>query len=379
MKINYFLFLFFFCFGIALGQTKSSMTRADSLLQVISKLQSPGTSFYHSGMFPSQRGRHKRKEDDNIFFTSLISFTLENLKKDLSISNQLLSDSICNKGIRNYSYYKNQKGMHTYNFWQTNPPKFFPNSHYLSSHKYFNIPDDADCTAIIYLTDSTLKDKSIWLKDKLAHHANLTSSKIKSTYHKYSGFKAYSTWFGKNMPIEFDICVQTNILYFVYENKLKLNENDSATIAVIKSMIMSGKYLRNSNFVSPSYKKPSVVLYHLARLLGKFQIQGLEDCRAIIKFDIEKELKKKNSFMEQVILSSSMIRLGGNPKPVIYPPTIDTELQKFVFFDADLFSPYARPSFKFISQSNIFISPFHCKAYSLTLLLEYELLQKRKE
>ena len=215
------------------------------------------------------------------------------------------------------------------------------------------------------------------MKDKLVIHANLTSSKIKSTYKKYRNYKAYSTWFGKNMPIEFDICVQSNLLYFVFENHLALNKNDSASIALLKSMILSGEYLRDVGFVSLSYKKRSVILYHLTRLLGNFNISELNDCREIIKKDIENELQKEPDFMEQVILSTSLIRMGGKPKPLVYPVSLEKDMQNYVFFYADLFSPYARPSLKFISKSKVFAIPFYCKAWSLTLLLEYEAVKNK--
>lgn len=377
MKRIYLFLPVFFCFLSGFGQNKNPLLLADSLLQAIAKIQSSKNGFYNHGIFPSQRGKHKLKEDDNIFFTSLIAFTLQNKKKELFAESRQLVDSICSNAVYNYSFYKNQKGMNTYNFWQTNPPKFFPNSTYLSRQGYFNIPDDADCTTLIYLTDTTLRKNSLWLKDKLSQHANLTTSKIKSTYHQYRNERAYSTWFGKKMPIEFDICVQTNILYFVYENKLKLNANDSATTAVIKSLILSGKYLRNSYFVSPSYKKPAIVLYHLARLLGEFKIPELEDCRERIKADIKRELRKKNTFMESVILSTALIRMGEKPTPLVYPANLEKETQKFVFFEADLFSPYARPALKFVSKSAIFATPFHCKAYCLALLLEYEIIMNK--
>ncbi len=372
MKKKYLFLIISFHFSGVWGQNTSNNRKVDSLLEAISSLQSPETSFYHKGMFPSQRGKHQMKEDDNVFFTSLIAFTLQNSKTGIRENNRILMDSICNGAIRNYRFYKNQKGMNTFNFWQTNPPKFFPNSNYLSRHSYFNVPDDADCTALIYLTDTSLWNNVSWLKTKLANHANLTTGRVKSTYNKYRDYKAYSTWFGKKMSIEFDICVQANILYFVFENKLKLNENDSATIALIKSLVLSGKYLRNSYFVSPSYKRPPVVLYHLARLLGRFQIDGLNDCREQIKRDIRIQMKKTTHFMDKVILATSLKRMGESPEPVKYPADLEKEMKRFVYFEADLFSPYARPSLKFISKSNVIAKPFYCKAYCLALLLEYE-------
>ena len=373
-----FLFLaLLFWFGSFWGQNPNYFSKSDSLVNQILKLQSSGNTFYNKGIFPSQRGKVKKKEDDNIFFSSIIAFTLQKLKNDLSLQSRVITDSICRGIISNYGYYKNKTGINTYNFWQTNPPKYFPNSNYLSHHSYYNIPDDADCTSFIYLTDISLHSNNIWLKDKLVIHANLTSSKIKSTYKKYRNYKAYSTWFGKNMPIEFDICVQSNLLYFVFENHLALNKNDSASIALLKSMILSGEYLRDVGFVSLSYKKRSVILYHLTRLLGNFNISELNDCREIIKKDIENELQKEPDFMEQVILSTSLIRMGGKPKPLVYPVSLEKDMQNYVFFYADLFSPYARPSLKFISKSKVFAIPFYCKAWSLTLLLEYEAVKNK--
>lgn len=377
MKRFFLLFSFSLQFVTFLGQNVTSLSKKDSLLNEILLLQNIKTGFYSPGIFPCQRGKHKLKEDNNVFFSSLITFTLQNIKVEFSNHSKKNIDTVCKKVIRNYPLYKNKTGLGTYNFWHTNPPEYFPNSKYLSGHKNYNVPDDADCTSIIYLTDTSLHSNVTWLKDKFSKHANLTTTKIKSTFRKYRNYKAYSTWFGKKMPIEFDICVQSNVLYFVFENKLQLNINDSATISLIKSMVMSGEYLKQSAFVSPSYKKRSVILYHLARLLGKFNIPELECCREKIKKDIENELLKTKDFMENILLSSASLKLGGNPKPVVYPIKIDKELNSFVFFNADLFSAYARPSLKFISKSKLFTIPFHCKAYNMALLLEYEVLKNK--
>jgi hypothetical protein len=177
------------------------------------------------------------------------------------------------------------------------------------------------------------------------------------------------------MPIEFDICVQSNMLYFVYENKLPLNENDKETILLLREMILSGDYIKYSYYLSPSYKQPSIVLYHLARLLNKFEIPELNDCREKIKHDIETELEGADNFIEKVILSSSLIRMGGITTPLQYPKNMMKEMDEFVFFRADLFSTHARPSLKFISRSNVFAIPFHCTAHCAVLWLEYEALE----
>ena len=372
-KIVFILFLL--RFGTILGQNTPPLSKADSLLKVIEHLQIAQTDFYDKGEFATLRGKHRR-DDNTLFFSSLIGFTLQGLRNDMPKASQVEIDSILIRVVRNYPSYKNKTGIATYNFWKTNPAMCFPHSPYLSKRNKYQVPDDVDCTAVVYLTDTSIQHAK-WLKEKLSKHANLSANKIKSTYRKYRNLSAYSTWFGKNMPIEFDICVQSNVLYWVCENKLPFNKNDSATVQLIKEMVLSGRYLRDAGFVSPSYKKPSIVLYHLARLLGKFDIAELSLCKERIKGAIENELTKKNSLMEKVILSTALIRMGGHPAELQRSVKIDKELNDFVFFEADLFSAYARPYLKFISNQHWFSIPFRCKAYHLALLMEYEVLKTK--
>ena len=371
IKFIFFVFLFYSSVTLS-AQTNITNKRVDSLLNAIVTLQSKGDTFYPAGMFPSQRGKHRR-EDNNIFFTSLVAFTLKNNETHLSESNRKRVDSICNSAIKNYNRYQNKTGVFTYNFWQTNPPNFFPNSHFLSKHSYFNIPDDIDVGSFVYLTNPSLNPHVPEFKSIMESHANLSNKKIKNTFRKYRKYKAYSTWIGKKMPIEFDICVLTNALYFVYENKLPLNKNDSASILLIRDMVLSGKYLKQSYYLSPSYKNPSIVLYHLARLLGDNNIPMLDTCWEQITGDIRLSLIRRPPFMEQVMLSSALMKMGKTPRiPLDNPISLDKEFQKFSFFNANMFSTHARPALRFLSRGKTFDIPFYNKAFCLSLLVEYE-------
>lgn len=346
---------------------------ADSLLQELANLQIKEQSFYDTGQFPSQRGKH-RYEDNNIFFSSLIARSLQQTFKDTKDPLKKSADIICEKIKKNYIHYQHTASA-TYNFWKTNPAKFFPNSNILSHWSSFHVPDDADCTSIIYLTDTTLRKNSGWLKEKLALHANLSKSKIKNTFQRYRNYTAYSTWFGIKMPIEFDMCVHCNILLYVYEQHLPLNNYDEACLGLLQEQILSGDYKKYAYYLSPSYKKFPIILYHLARLLENSSIPVLKDCREIIKKDIEEELGKATDFMDKVILSTALIRMKGNPPVLMISPAINASMDQYVFFRANLFSSYARPALKFISKTNLFDLNFYCKAYCLTLLLEYESLK----
>ena len=353
------------------------LTKSDSLIRELYQLQVKQKSFFDAGQFPSHRG-YRHVQDNTIFFSSLIAYTLQELSPEISPDYSNYIDSICYHVKKNYNLYQNVSGRCTYNFWKTKPVQFFPGGGLLSKLSHFHIPDDADCTALIFLSDSTLKKQAVCLQNELANHANLSHLKIKNTYNRFRHYKAYSTWFGKRMPIEFDICVQSNVLLFIYKNKLSLTIQDQETLSLLHEQITSGIYLKAAHYLSPSYKKKSIVLYHLARLMAIGSIPLLDDCRAIIKKDIETELIHAENFMDRVILSTALIRMKGTPLPLTYPASIDKELDKYVFFRANLFSTYARPCLKFITKSDLFDIPFYSKSYCMTLLIEYEaLMQKR--
>lgn len=349
---------------------------ADSLINEIRKLQIKEPAFYEIGQFPSQRGKHRR-EDNNIFFSALISFTLNGISTLVDTAAKNKIDSICFYVCSTYPNYQNPTTGLTYNFWKTKPPLFFPNASFLSRHSRFQLPDDADCSSIIYLTDSSLKSPES-LQSQLAAHANKSNNEMKNTLKRYRNFKAYSTWFGKKMPIEFDICVQSNVLYFIYKNRLALTAQDSATVLLIKEQILSGDYLRYAYYLSPSYKKRAIVLYHLARLLEQNDIPQLENCKAILKKDIEKELKKKNGYMDQILLSTALIRMNGTPPSISADQLKKNDWRSYVFFRANIFSSYTRPWFRWLSKTSVFKCNFYCDAYCLSLLVENKILTSGK-
>jgi hypothetical protein len=368
-----------FVFNCIFCQTPVSVRKTDRLLEALICLQTTEKSFYDVGQFPCQRGRYRRAEDNTIFFSSLIALTLKGIQEHIKPELTLRVDSICNYVIRNYENYQNKSGLKTYNFWKTNPPVFFPNSILLSHCSAFHVPDDADCTSIIYLTDTSLTQHAAWLQTKFTEHANQSKLQIKNAFRAYRNFKAYSTWFGKKMPIEFDICVQANVLYFIYKNGLPLTVQDKDCLALIREQIRSGDYLKYAYYLSPSYKKKAIVLYHLSRLLEKNTIPLLEDCRETVKTDIEKELSKSTFYMDSIILSTALTRMGGHPPVSIKTNPSDPSLENYVFFRANLFSSYARPSLRFISKMNLFERKFYCKAYCLALLAEYEAVCSQKK
>lgn len=89
-------------------------------------------------------------------------------------------------------------------------------------------------------------------------------------------YGAYSTWFGKNFPVEFDICVLANILYFTQRYNIPWTKADSASLELIEKVVSEKKHITNPTDVSPYYSRTPKILYHLARLMSVKPIASLE-------------------------------------------------------------------------------------------------------
>lgn len=338
--------------------------------------------YYEQGMFPSQRiylsRKRPAKEDDNIFFTGLIVWTLRTIREELSFENRQIVDALCDQAQKNYSRYRNKDGGPAYNFWQTKPSKHFPNSAYFSARKKYILPDDLDDTSIIYLSADFADSLKGAVKKLIAENANGVKRTIRNTYKKYKSIPAYSTWFGKNMPVDFDICVQANGLRFVLDNGFRLDKYDSATIRLVNRMVTSGKYLKRTPYNAPHYQKASIILYHLARLVAAHpQHKALCDLKAVLVQDIRSQLQKVTNGMEKVLLQTSLLRLGeGGAERIIVSPE---DMEGFYFFVANMTSVFPNPVkglFAASRKTNFF---YHSQAYYLTLLLEHEMLRLGSE
>ncbi len=351
------------------------MNSAAELLHKISELQSTGDKYYAPGLFSSQRFHLHfpfESEDNNIFFTASIVFILQNLRDKLSDEEQKLVNEICKNAIANYPDYKNKDGLDTYNFWRTDGSAHFPNGKILSHVKKVRIPDDADDTSLIYSTSNPSREKVLWLKEKLAQHANLRKKQVTNTFHEYKNLKAYSTFFGKNMFIEFDVCVLCNNLYFVFQNKLPLNENDTDSIFFIRSVIEKKEYLEKPFYASHSYPSAAVILYHVARLLEKFEVPGLSEIKEKIITDLQLLFEKEKDEMNKIILSTSLNRLGQNSS-LVKPFDYAQGDRQWSFFHAGLLTAFENPITYKLAGSSLFHLKYKCEAHSLALMLEYTL------
>ncbi len=334
-------------------------------------------AIYPEGIFPSQR-RHNAtgitREDDNSFFTALIVFTLNRLKKYFSPEELKIADDIQLHAKNAFPLYKNRNGENTYNFWRTEKNAHFPNSNIFSKFDYFRLADDVDCTALIYLANGYTEDDILYLKNKLLSHAKLPVKTSKNTLLQYRNLKIYSTWFGKNIPLEIDVCVCANLLYLLFESNAELNEYDLGCIQFICSVINNDEHKTQAFRVAPYYPNTSIILYHISRLLTVATHPDLLQLNAKLKADIFQKLSGMTHPMERVILNTSLIWLGEtkNVKELTMPEDIS-----FSWFIAGMLTSVENSLASSLAPLPLFHIQFYCEAYMKTLFWEYRMEKNR--
>jgi hypothetical protein len=345
------------------------------LLSDIQALQSKDNDkIYPEGIFFSQR-RHMveiRREDDNSFFTALIVFTLQRLKKYFSEEELKIADEIRSQARKAFPLYKSKKVEGTYNFWRTEKNAHFPNGNIFSKFNYFALADDADCTALIYLVTGYSQDDIKNLHKKLLYHSSLPVKFSNNTLPHYRNMKLYSTWFGKNIPIEIDLCVIANLLYLIFESKATMNEYDLDCIKFVCSVINNDEHKTHVFRVAPYYSKTSIILYHISRLLTIADNPDLLKLKAKLKADILQNLFGNIHPMERVILNTSLMWLGETKNIEGLEIPSDT---KFPWFIAGMLTSISNPIAIMLSPSPLFHIQFSCEAYMKTLFLEYKILK----
>lgn len=362
-----------------------TMQPLDTIIQHIHGLQSPGNEYFDEGLFAAYRRNPLigyQRPDTTIFFTAVIVFTLQKIRPLLSLQSQQLVEEIAQKALQNYPLFQNKDGLKTYNFWKTRPSRHFPNGHIFRHFDHFRIPDDVDDTAMIYLTSQPTQEDLLWLKHKLTLHANLTQQTIRNTYPEYRSLCAYSTWFGKNMYIEFDVCVLTNLLYCIFEYQLPLNQHDTDSLAYIRSVIETDRYLTEPFRCAHQYPRTAAIIYHVTRLMGAFEIAALEPIRAKVIADTQHLLKRPQHPLDELVLQTSLMRLGVSPPTTNRMQEILNRLQSpisdepnpfegFYFFIAGLLTAYENPLLYQMARSPLFHIQWECEAHCWTLVAEY--------
>lgn len=379
--LRLFLFLFFTISTVFIGnaQNKLHQPLIDSLIIQIAKEQIKQKKDFYPGMFDGYRQLaappRNYKPDNNIFFSAIGAFTLRNLKPALTDANQIALDTIIKKVVATYPYFKHKKGFPYYNFWPTGAP-ILPNSYFFEYLTPLAIQgEDADDSAMVLMSSDADDSTSVILKNRMNELSNLGNPKrnIKSTHKRFKQIPAYTTYLGSKMWVDFDFSVHCNLLYFTYDRKLAFSKQDSGTLDLITKMVEERLYMKTPAYISPYYVKPSILIYHLTRLMAAFHPSSLEPFKPQLINDLRYLQSKSKNTLEQVLINTSLLRLGAAVPKLEWNSIADFEKSnqnKFVFFQARAAFWYIKPFKQIMIHFPYLNYFFYSPTYNKVLLLE---------
>jgi hypothetical protein len=378
-RIKSILFIIF-CVLVVRGNTQSSTDTIWSyqILTKIQALQQTNTGF-PPGIFPSTRlyayNKNNSKNDPNVFFTGLIVHTLKKYQKQCTPYQQGLIQQIVKDGLSSVGLFKNKSGRDTYNFWRTDTPQIFPNAGWLNSFdKSQSLPDDFDDSVILLWAQEVTKERAAVIHDTMQLYANTKVKTVKNSLPTFKNLPAYSTWFGKKMPIDFDMAVLCNVLSFVNAYDLQWTASDSASLQLITTAIDNKWHLNKADFIAPHYAKPAVIMYHIARLLSAGNQQNIETLIALkptLLKQTDSLLTISKDPLEAILLNTARVHFGGIPNDAYQ--TLDQvaiEQSKYPFFIANMASMLPSPIKRPLSKLAFAKFEYRCPAYNLALLWE---------
>jgi hypothetical protein len=346
------------------------MHRIDILQKIREQQTSSDNRYFNQGLFPSFRTNQAlgiTRADNNIFFSISTLYILNSIQPYLQNKEKQIIAKIKDDLLPNLRDYTNKPERNSFNFWPKEAHKHFPNGMCLHHFEKFKLPDDIDTTSIAQLVEPIQKKEAFKTKQAICAHANLVNKRIKNGHPQFYHLKAYSTWFGENMPIEFDICVLSNYLLWLNFYGFEHNEYDKASIHLIEQNIEQSLYFKSPFKSAPEYPKTAIILYHLARVISTTPY--LQKQKDKVVQDLKYEFKNTQNQFFKMITSSSLLKLGIKTKQ-LSPHQLSPYFTKQWWFTAGLLSVYSYPIIQTIAPKNAFHFRFYCPAFNLSLLLE---------
>ncbi len=377
-------FVLFFNGRFVFAQTDAALI--SNLLADIEAMQVKQDGEFYKGTFPSYRKcagfPYNYQPDNNIFYTAITAFTVNKLTLYLNEKDKANAIRISKDAALAYPKYRNLNGKPYYNFWPANAP-ILPHSLFINRFTgMLSQGDDADDSVMILMASDNNESDNRALKERMIQVSNLKKKRINATLKKYRDIPAYSTYLGEKMHPDFDFAVHCNLLYFNFEKKLPLVEQDSATILLLAQMLKNRDYMKKPVYISPFYVKPAVLIYHVTRLMAAFPIPELQVYQQQLITDATRVLDKATHIMDRIILRTALIRLGVRV-PHINIESIaafeKTGQESFVFFQARAAFAQPTPLKQVLLHFNYLNYYFYCTAYNKALWLEYLVLKNNQE
>ena len=347
------------------------------LLQQLSELQSVGNSPFPAGSFLAQRFHPflpYKREDDNLFFSATIGFTLQQYHYKMDDAERKIAESII-RGVRGQLLlFRNKDGKPTYNFWQTKPSRHFPNGVFMNRFEHFRIPDDADDTALAHLLLGSSKEEAIELLALFEKHANTTRKSIKNTWDEFKELKAIGTFFGEKMRIEFDAVVMCNALLFLLQHFDEDHPVIDDSLKYVEGVINKDFHKTAPFQAAPNYPSTELILYHVARLLDAHPTCRLSELKEKLVDDTKEALGSASSPLSKLILQNALLMLSSrsHSERSEESPNISELMSdnNGYFFHAGMMSAFENPVAQSLATWPLFHLRYRCKALNLALLIE---------
>jgi hypothetical protein len=355
------------------------------LERIAAEQAAEGDPFFRPGLFASYRrppGPVSPRPDDNVFYSASIAWLLLQNEPFWPEAARRRSQSLRARVANRYGDYRSRDRLPLFNFWRNDPPTPFPHGRWMHRVHRFVLPDDLDDTALVYLTSPEPPGDPAWMHQQAARHANGVRSWSRSGLPAFRRLETYSVWFGVNMPVEFDACVLANFLYWVSLEGLPLQAEDRNALFFLEQVLAREEHRKRPLRVAPYYAHPAIVLYHLARLYGRFALPNRGRVEPLLVAAVEGEAERGHGPMYRLLLSTARMRLGG--KPLLAAPLALDELPRhfpgwecFEWFAAPLLAHCSHPLLYRIApwRGSFFVHT--CPAFSLMLMLEHETLRCR--
>ena len=337
------------------------------------------------GFYPCHRWHPwgYKRADDNVFYQALLAFTLQRVAPRLPAAQAQVLNEISQKITARYWQFQSVPGLASYAFWQTHPVRrFWPNGYYFHRDEFFRPPDDADDTAIIYLTSSQTQENKRWLREaKYPQHTNLNGRRIVTTIEEWKDKPAYTTFFGRDMPLGFDVSVMANVLYWVYREGFALTEHDEACQWIIEDTLRRSLWDTNPYLASPYYPFGSHILYNITRLLADHDNAFTQRLRLLAKTEVEKALvQKTHSPVQRLKLEIAWMKLGGvlplTEAEIYTRQTWPEANHDFHFFVLGLPTEYDLKIAQWLAPRRWLHLRFTCPAYHHAVWLEWLVLKQ---
>jgi hypothetical protein len=326
-----------------------------------------------NGLFPSQRWHPwgYRRSDHSAYFTAIIIQGLLQLEDRMEEEEKAQLEFIRQKACPGLAPFRNSHGLDRYNFWGTNPAAHFPNGKLFRHIPRLRPPDDADDSVMIYQIQKRPAEEALWLKNHIDEYANGNRFWVSNCPEEYRDFRAWCTFFCRDMPPGFDACVISNILFFNRIYKFEPNFKEQDSIRYLNLMLQKKDHLLRPEEVAPYYPETATILFHLARLLAICPPAGMENRRKQLMKEMEQMLGKPLRKMERLLLEIAWLHLDSSRPPVFKGRDRDAP---FAFFVLPLTLEYENSLLRWLARRRISHIRFSCPAHEIALELERSIL-----